>query len=125
MSSKTDKKYFSKLITQRFLSAMSTLVKTHEITVIAFGEIVGFSSSNITRLKEDNGVNTVTLEAVARMCDHFNVSPTWLFTGKGKFLGETPKANALDLLKEAMQMMEIEGKRKIAKRKLSLNKKAS
>ena len=118
----TDKKYFSKLITQRFLLAMSTLIKTHEITVIAFGEIVGFSSSNITRLKEDNGVNTVTLEAVARMCDHFNVSPVWLFTGKGKFLGETPKSNPLDLLKEAMQMMEGEGKRRIAKQKKQIKR---
>lgn len=83
----TDKKYYSYHITQRFLMAMDRILGNRQngkVTANAFGESISMSSSNINRLRTSAGENTVTLEAVARMCEIYKISPYWLLTGKGE-----------------------------------------
>lgn len=83
----TDKKYYSYQITQRFLAAMDRILGNRingKVTAAAFGDIVGMSASNINRLRSSSGENTVTLEAVAKICEVYKISPYWLLTGKGE-----------------------------------------
>jgi DNA-binding Xre family transcriptional regulator len=86
MPRKRDKKYFSKQITARFILAMDHIISDRQngkVTATAFGAIVGISGSNLTRLRDSNGENTVTTEAIGRLCDHYKISAYWLITGKG------------------------------------------
>lgn len=81
----SDKKYYSKQITKRFLIAMDKITGTREgvkVTASAFGEVVGISSSNLTRLRTSNGDHAVTVEAIGRLCHHYKISPVWLITGQ-------------------------------------------
>lgn len=83
----SDKKYYSYHITQRFLIAMDRILGNRQngkVTANAFGDTVGIWSSNINRLRSSAGEYTVTLEAVARMCEVYKISPYWLITGKGE-----------------------------------------
>lgn len=85
----TDKKYFSYHITQRFLLAMDRVLANRsngKVTAQAFGDVVGIKSSNLNRLRETTGENSVTVEACARLCDHYKISANWLITGEGEMM---------------------------------------
>jgi len=108
----TDKKYFSKRITQRFLEAMDLIVGSTtpegKITAYAFGEQIGVSSSNLSRMRNDTDYRDITLEAVARLCYHYGYSAEWLINGTGSPRTIAQKKSAEDLIREALLMLEIE-----------------
>lgn len=82
-----NKKKHAAVITQRFLAAMDRITGNRskgKITAAAFGKVVGITSSNLTRLRNKTNENFVTLEAVARICEAYKISPAWLITGKGE-----------------------------------------
>lgn len=58
--------------------------KNGKVTADVFGKNVSMTSSNINRLRNSSGENSVTLEAVARICEVYKISPYWLITGKGE-----------------------------------------
>ena len=99
----SDKKYYSKQITARFLAAMDAITSNREkgkITAQAFGNSVGMSSSNINRLRTSEE-NTITVESLARLSILYKISPAWLITGEGKmFLKEQ------DSLESRLEKME-------------------
>lgn len=77
-------KFHTKKITARFLQIMNEVTGTRssgKIPVSEFGQIVGVSGSNLTRMYA--GSNFVTVESIAKMCMHFKVSETWLISGLG------------------------------------------
>lgn len=83
----SNKKYHSYQITRRFLAAMDKILcnrQNGKVTASSFGETVGMTASNISRLRVSQGENAVTLEAIGRMCEEYNISPYWLLTGKGE-----------------------------------------
>ena len=85
----SDKKYHSLHITIRFIHAMDKILEDRtktKVTAREFGDIVGIKSSNIKRLRDTTGENTVTVEALGRICEYYNVSPNWLLTGKGEMM---------------------------------------
>ncbi len=105
----TDKKYFSYLITQRFLLAMDRILGNRQkgkVTATSFGEIVGMSGSNLIRLRTSAGENTVTLEAIARMCNQWKISPYWLITGNGEMFTNAELYAAYETLEVRLQDVE-------------------
>ena len=82
----TDKKYYSSHITKRFLFAMDHITgskTTGKVTAKLFGDIVGISSSNLNRIRNNPAEHAVTIEAIGRLCHHYKISPYWLITGQG------------------------------------------
>lgn len=82
----TDKKYFSNQITDRFFLAMDGIIgnrKNGKVTAKAFGDVVGISSSNLIRIRQNPEENFVTIEAVGRLCNHYKISAAWLISGIG------------------------------------------
>lgn len=87
-----DKKQFSKKITGRFLEAVDTIIsnrKNGRITLNIIGDIIGMSASNIARLRTSEN-NIVTVEAIGRLCKHYNISPAWIILGKGEMMQGIP-----------------------------------
>ena len=106
----TDKRYFSYHITQRFLMAMDRILGERQggkVTAKSFGDIVGISSSNINRLRSSAGENTVTLEAVARICDRWKISPYWLMTGHGEMYTNAELYAAYETLEARLKDVEV------------------
>jgi len=106
MNNIPDKKYYSYQVTQRFLQAMDHLLEREKITAAAFGEIVRIPSSNLARLRTSTGENTVTTEAIARICDHWKVSPYWLITGDGEIFTDASLFAAYESIET--RVMEVE-----------------
>jgi hypothetical protein len=82
----TDKKYYSYHITQRFIMAMDRIIgnrRNGKVTAQSFGDVVGIKSSNLKRLRDSTGENSVTVEAIGRLYEHYKISPYWLITGQG------------------------------------------
>ena len=87
---------YSTEITKRFLIAMDCIVGgkgEDKITAKTFGEIVTMSSSNISRARTNPNSYYVTVEAMGRLCDYFNISESWLISGKGKMENDVLKAS--------------------------------
>lgn len=85
MASLKDTKYFSKEISFRFIQAMDKILSDRskgKITAKIFGDKVGIASSSINRIRTNPESHFVTIEALGRLCYHFDVSPVWLITGK-------------------------------------------
>ena len=81
------RKYYTNEITERFLMAMDSILvdrKQGKVTLTAFGQKVHMAASNITRMRNSAGEKTVTVEAIARICEVYKISPYWLITGKGE-----------------------------------------
>jgi len=78
-----DKKYYSKQISERFLEAKNEIIAEEKISNYKFGESVGLDSSNILRLEKTPEVNTVPLEALAKLVLIYNYSADWLIKGYG------------------------------------------
>lgn len=109
MPDTTEKKYYSYHITQRFLMAMDRILGNRQngkLTANAFGETVGMSASNINRLRNSAGENTVTLEAIARLCEVYKISPYWLLTGKGEMYTNAELFAAYESLEERVGDIE-------------------
>ncbi len=105
----TDKKYFSYNITQRFLFAMDRILGNRsmgKVTAQAFGDAVGMKASNIFRLRESTGENTVTVEAIGRLCNHYKISPYWLITGDGDMYSNSELMTAYKTLEGRMSNIE-------------------
>lgn len=82
----TDKKYFSFQITERFFFAMDRILGSRsagKVTAQAFGNIVGITSNNLNRIRNNPGEHFVTIEAIGRLCNHYRISAYWLLTGQG------------------------------------------
>lgn len=89
------KKHHSSQITARFLEAMDRIVADRtngKITAGKFGEAVGISGSNLTRLRTSPD-HHVTVEAVGRICAKYKISAAWLITGKGQMFTEAKGDN--------------------------------
>jgi transcriptional regulator with XRE-family HTH domain len=108
----SDKKYYSMQITRRFLKAMDNIIANREhgkVTAQSFGEVVGISGSNLIRLRSSKGENVITVEALGRICDKYNVSADWLVTGAGKiFVGdkEDPVEKRLNRLESEIKYLK-------------------
>ena len=76
-------KQYSIEITSRFILAMDKVMNQEKVTASDFGKTVGITGSNLSRLRTSNGTYNVTIEAIGRLCDHYDISPYWLITGKG------------------------------------------
>lgn len=97
-----DKKYFSKEISERFIRAMDRIMANRskgKITAQKFGEMVGISSSNIGRIRALPDEHFVTIEAIGRLCHHYNISPFWIITGQGEM-------ESIDKLKDILGNLE-------------------
>jgi DNA-binding Xre family transcriptional regulator len=82
MLDKSDKKYYSYHITQRFLKVVDSIVGNRSNGKITYKELcksIGMTSSNLNRLRDSTtGDNCVTVEAIGRLCEFYKVSPATL-----------------------------------------------
>jgi transcriptional regulator with XRE-family HTH domain len=111
MKDSIDKKYYSKQISERFLKAMGEVLRDRskgKMTMLKFGESVGFDSSNITRLEKNPEVNFVTLEALAKLVHEYNFSPYWLIKGEGEMKSIGKLEEQLVELKERVVGLEYQ-----------------
>lgn len=103
-----DKKYYSQEITKRFLKAMDAIISDREngkVTARDFGETVGMAGSNITRLRDADAGHSVTVEAIAKICLNYDISPSWLILGDGEMYDQTEKSgskSSIALLEKAV-----------------------
>ncbi len=105
----TEKKYFSKQITERFLFAMDRILgnrSTGKVTALMFGDMVGMRSSNITRLREPASENYVSVEAIGRICEIYKISAHWLITGQGTMWSNDELFTAFNTLEKRMTDIE-------------------
>lgn len=105
----SDKKFHSYQITNRFLMAMDRILGNRQngkVTANKFSETVKMSSSNISRLRTSAPDHIVTLEAIARMCEVYKISPYWLLTGKGEMYTNAELFSAYETL--AARVSDIE-----------------
>jgi len=106
-----DKKKYSKEITARFLKEMDRILADRsagKVTADKFGEVVGISSSNLSRLRLLPDQHFVTVEAIGRLCHHYKVSPAVLITGEVPGSNHSLEQRVAVLEK---QMQEITSKR--------------
>lgn len=123
-----DKKYFSKQITWRFLEAMDSIIGNTtmgKVTAGEFGEKVGITGANLSRLRYSDGEHSVTLEAIGRICKEYNISSEWLIMGKGSMFAEAKNGSVIKQLKDAVAAVEIslqDASRKVTHKKMPLTK---
>lgn len=109
MEQPSEKKYYSNQITQRFIFAMDRILgsrKSGKVTAKAFGDIVGISSSNLNRIRNNPGEQFVTIEAIGRICNHYRISAYWLLTGQGDLYSNDELAAAYRTLSERVNEVE-------------------
>lgn len=105
----TDKKYYSKEITERFLFAMDRILGSRgsgKVTAKNFGDIVGISSSNLNRIRNNPSEYFVTIEAIGRICNHYRISAFWLLTGEGDLFSNDELASAYRILTSRVEQVE-------------------
>jgi DNA-binding Xre family transcriptional regulator len=105
----TDKKYFTRTITDRFLFAIDRIVGNRgagKVTYQKLGDVIGINSSNITRIRSNPDANAVTVEAIGRLCHNYKVSPYWLITGNGEMYSNDELINAYNNLEGRVDQLE-------------------
>lgn len=93
---------YSRLVTERFLKEMDRIIGRKDgvkVTQNMFADIVGITSSNLTRLRRSQD-NYVTLDALCKMIEHYGTSPVWLMTG------EVPDKNVGDMAGKAYRELD-------------------
>jgi DNA-binding Xre family transcriptional regulator len=109
MLDKTDKKYHSYHITQRFLFAVDRIVGNRsngKITYKEISSVIGMTSSNLIRLRESTGENCVTVEAIGRLCDTYKISASWLILDVGNMYADIEIMAAYNTLEKRVSITE-------------------
>jgi DNA-binding Xre family transcriptional regulator len=91
MNNKPSKQSLIVEITKRALSAIDSITADRtagKITYQAIGDTIGISSSNINRMRNLSG-NFITVEACAKLCDNYKISPEWLLLNVGPMKSDT------------------------------------
>jgi DNA-binding Xre family transcriptional regulator len=105
----TDKKYFSYQITERFFFAMDRILGSRsagKVTAQAFGNIVGITSNNLNRIRNNPGEHFVTIEAIGRLCNHYRISAYWLLTGQGDLYSNDELATEVRTVADRLKEVE-------------------
>jgi hypothetical protein len=68
---------------------------------------LGLTPANFYRMRASDG-NYPTLDQCAEICLQYNISASWLLTGKGNLKAIIVKQSPIELLKNAVQQIEIE-----------------
>lgn len=100
-------------ITRRFLSAMDSILSDRsngKITAAGFGKVVNINSSNISRLRNLDGKNFVSLEACSIICEKYGVSAKWLLIGTGNMFYKED-TNTIESRLEALEKAIIKKKK--------------
>lgn len=96
-------------IKKRFVIAIEAITKEvypikKEVDIV---KSVGFSPSNYYRMRiVDNSYPT--LDHCAAICELYNISETWLLTGKGNIYKLNEGESNISILKKAVSAIEIE-----------------
>lgn len=111
MSNITDKKHFSYQITERFLFAMDRIVGAifngKKVTLKEFAKTVNMTSSNLKRLRDFPESNTVTVEAIGRLCHYYKISSSWLISNIGDPYNNDELLSPYKDLKSRLNELEI------------------
>lgn len=61
---------------------ISQIRKSHNLSVRAFGDVIGISGSAVSKL--ENGENSPSEQSIRAICNRFNISRDWLERGEGE-----------------------------------------
>lgn len=117
----------SREITERWLFAIDRIMGNRsngKVTQQRLGDELGISSSNINRLRNDQERN-VTLEACARICSIYKISPYWLLLGEGELYSNSELFSAYEALEKRLSeaeksLVSIEREQEKIKKKLKI-----
>lgn len=99
----TDNKYYRKQATIRFLQAKEEVCKAE--TAKNFAQVVGMGANNIDRLKVSES-NFVTIDAICKLCLHYNYSYAWIMAGIGPTKNYNQQAGMIALADEGIAIIE-------------------